>query len=212
MFDSHLLKDLGIVDWGYTEEMSAKSFDRYADWVDKKNHGPLGYLADHRKDLRKSLQSVRSDCKSAVVFLFDYHSTRRALEAIYQRDDYNDLKVASYSLAFNDGDYHLDLTQKLDVLGNFLVNNNTGLEYSFSLDVHPVLERDLAFRAGLGWFGKNSMMISKDNGSFFLIGSLILNQKLDIEKRSVEVDHCGECRACVDACPTDAIDGESRTS
>ena len=69
----------------------------------------------------------------------------------------------------------------------------------------PVLERDLAARAGLGFFGKNSMMISKEHGSFFMLGSLLINKKLKLPLRPYELDHCGSCTACLEVCPTDAI-------
>ena len=84
-------------------------------------------------------------------------------------------------------------------------------DYDISLDVHPVLERDLAYRAGLGWFGKNSMLIHQNFGSYFLIGSLILHEKLDLTQRHLETDHCGNCRRCIDACPTQAILENERT-
>jgi epoxyqueuosine reductase len=73
------------------------------------------------------------------------------------------------------------------------------------------MERDLAYRAGLGWFGKNSMLINKKEGSYFIIGSILLNQSFEMLPEVLDVDHCGQCNACVEACPTQAIDGESRT-
>ena len=85
------------------------------------------------------------------------------------------------------------------------------LEAKFSLDTQPILERDLAYRAGLGWFGKNSMFINKSKGSFFIIGSLLLSEKLPLSKLKNEVDHCGQCTACIDSCPTQAIDPKTRT-
>ena len=70
----------------------------------------------------------------------------------------------------------------------------------------------MAWRAGLGWIGKNSMLIHREHGSFLMLGSLLLNKNLfPDENPIVETDHCGTCRACVDACPTEAIDPDSRT-
>jgi epoxyqueuosine reductase len=73
------------------------------------------------------------------------------------------------------------------------------------------LERDLAFRAGLGWFGKNSMLIHQKEGSYFIIGSILLSEKLPIIISTLDVDHCGHCVACADACPTKAINLNTRT-
>lgn len=211
MFSNKLLKEFNVVDWGYTETLEAQSYNKFDDWVGHNHHGDLGYLADHRKALRSSLTSIYPDCKSAIVFLFDYHSERSGLEKIYKNENYNGLKVASYSIAFGGDDYHKELTRRLSHLGETLKSRFKNLDYKISLDIHPVLERDLAYRSGLGFFGKNSMLISTNHGSFFLIGSLILSQELNLESKNIETDHCGNCTACVDACPTSAIDGESRT-
>jgi epoxyqueuosine reductase len=98
----------------------------------------------------------------------------------------------------------------LNEIGEKLKIDLPELEYKISLDVHPVLERDLAYRSGLGWFGKNSMLINQENGSYTLIGSLLLNQKLELPIKSPASDHCGTCTRCIDACPTNAIDGDMR--
>ena len=74
-----------------------------------------------------------------------------------------------------------------------------------------MLERDLAQRAGLGWFGKNSMIINREFGSYQLIGSLLLNKKLELATKDIETDHCGTCTRCIDACPTNAIHQTERT-
>jgi epoxyqueuosine reductase len=123
----------------------------------------------------------------------------------------NKHQVAGYTLGFEGEDYHQVLKKRLMMIDNFLRTSFKNLESFFTLDVQPVLERDLAYRAGLGWFGKNSMLINQKYGSYFMIGSLLLNQKLPLSQNKVDMDHCGQCTACADACPTDAIDLETRT-
>jgi epoxyqueuosine reductase len=209
-FDENLLKSLGIIDWGYTEEIKAHSFNHYEQWAESDHSGSLHYLQDHRKDLRKDLTCVQEGAQSAFVFLFDYHGARLGLEELKSQPGYNNLKLASYTVGFDNADYHVDLNERLKKLGELLKEHH-GADYTVCLDTKPVLERDLAYRAGLGWFGKNSMLISKNHGSFFLIGSLVANKTFDIQKKEAEVDHCGKCRACVEACPTQAIDEKSRT-
>ncbi len=189
------LQSMQIVDWSYTEEDKPKTFDDYSSWVDRKLHGELGYLADHRKDLRQSISSFYPPFKSSLVFLFDYTPAAKK-----NKEDDNH-SFAAYTLGFDGMDYHYWIKDKLESLAKLL-----GLkEYSFSIDAQPVLERDLAYRSGLGWFGKNSMLINKNHGSFFLISAIFLDQKLDLTTRTLDVDHCGTCTRCIDACPTDAI-------
>lgn len=204
--DPKLLEESKVVDWGYTEELRPRSFDTYLKWVEDGCHGPLKYLEDERRLKRESLKEVYPECESALVFLFTYIDAKK-----YELEQNPKNKIASYTIGFEDQDYHFWIKEKLDILGQELSKKFEGLEYKFSLDVHPVLERDLAFRSGLGWFGKNSMLINKEHGSYTLIGSLLLNQKLDIQTSNLEVDHCGNCTRCIDACPTNAIDPVKRT-
>jgi len=212
VFSQKLLDQFNVVDWAYTEKLSSLSFDRYEHWVESGDHGSLKYLADHRKDLRKNLDRVYPGAKSACVFLFSYEHVLQSIKDIKKSEDYNGLSIASYALAYEGEDYHFILKDYLEKLGNHIQKKHPELSFKISLDAHPVLERDLAYRSGLGFFGKNSMLISKEHGSFFLIGSLILDKTVANQKnRSLEVDHCGSCRACIDACPTDAIDEASRT-
>lgn len=205
MIAPELLQELGIVDWGYTEEHLPKSFERYDQWVGLGNHGALNYLADHRKDIRNDLKKLWPEFQSAIVFLFSYRPAKKWLM------ENNRHEIASYALGFGGEDYHHALKRSLQRVLDELKNEHADLEGFFSLDAQPVMERDLAFRAGLGWFGKNSMLINKSEGSYFIIGSLLLNKKLPFETRPLDTDHCGQCRACIEACPTLAIDEETRT-
>lgn len=200
--DSEFLKECKIVDWAYTEELRPKTYEYYLEWVAKDLHGPLKYLSDERKDKRKSLDEVYPGATGALVFLFDYRPAKNLLNST---DPTN--KIAAYTLGFEGQDYHLWIREKLESIAK----NLELTDYGVSLDVHPVLERDLAFRSGLGWFGKNSMIINREFGSYFLIGSLILKEKLSLNTKPIEPDHCGNCTRCIDACPTDAIIAQTRT-
>lgn len=203
ILNASLLKELGVLDWGYTEDPTPASYSRYETWVHEQNHAPLNYLSDHRKDLRSDLRSVYPEFRSALVFLFSYQEAKKWML------DHNEHSVAAYALGFEGEDYHRALKHRLQrILSSLEIE---GLEAFQVLDAQPVLERDLAFRAGLGWFGKNSMLINRREGSYFIIGSLLLNKTLPIESPLLDTDHCGQCRVCVDACPTSAIDIETRT-
>lgn len=203
--DIETLNSLGIIDWGYTEESKPLSFQKYDEWVTKGLSHPLNYLQDHRKNLRTDLKLVYPEFKSALVFLFSYQPAKKWMI------DHEKHQVAGYSMGFGGEDYHSALKRRLELITQRLELVSPNLRSFISLDAQPILERDLALRAGLGWFGKNSMIINQKEGSYFIIGSLLLNQTLQIEKAQVDIDHCGQCNACVEACPTGAIDGETRT-
>jgi len=211
LFDKDLLEKLSLRKVGYSELSEPLSYDKYVKWVEKGNHEPLNYLADHRKDLRSDLKEYFPEFKSALVFAFDYSGKKKALDEFYQSDQSNGLKISSYVFGFDGADYHLELRDRMNSILDVLKQSHPDISASYTLDMHPVLERDLAHKSGLGWFGKNSMLINREFGSFFMIGSLLLDQTLDIETESLETDHCGNCTACVEACPTDAIDVENRT-
>ena len=205
------LKQYGVVDYGYTENLIPSSLVRFNQWVEKNDHIPLNYLADERKIKRESLIHYWSETQSALVFLFSYHQSHVDLQHLYQNNNnWNGLKLASFTMGFDGLDYHEVLKKNLLEIGE-KIKNDFGVEYKFVLDTHPVLERDLAFRAGLGWFGKNSMLISQKHGSFVMIGSLLLNKKISLLTKQTNLDHCGQCQKCVEACPTNAIDAETRT-
>lgn len=200
-----------VCNWGYVEDPVATSFSSYHRWVAREWEGPLAYLKGERMEKRRDIRSFYPEFRSALVFLFSYAREQKSLGHFYGGPSSNGLRIAGYALGFGGRDYHKSLREELGRLGKGLAQTYPGLSYRCSLDVHPVLERDLAYRAGLGWFGKNSMLISRHSGSFFLIGALLLDRTLPYEVKPREVDHCGHCRRCVDSCPTGAIDPETRT-
>ncbi|MBA2403610.1 MAG: DUF1730 domain-containing protein, partial [Bdellovibrionales bacterium] len=161
--------------------------------------------SDHRKNLRRDLKNIYPEFQSALVFLFSYQEAKKWLL------ENNRHQVAAYSLGFEGQDYHYVLKERLNSIFSTLKTSNPELGHFLALDTQPILERDLAFRSGLGWFAKNSMLINQKEGSYFIIGSLLLNQKLNLAAPVLDIDHCGQCTACIDACPTKAIDGETRT-
>lgn len=199
------LSSLDVLDWGYTEEARPRTFPQYLQWTEKGLHGPLGYLADHRRELRSDLRNVYPEFQSALVFLFGYQATKKWMLENERHE------VAGHALGFGGEDYHYALKRRLLAIFEKIKEGDQELQRFISLDIQAVLERDLALRAGLGWFGKNSMLINQKHGSYFIIGSLLLNKKLPLGPVPVDVDHCGRCLNCVEACPTQAIDPYTRT-
>ncbi|PIK16724.1 QueG-associated DUF1730 domain-containing protein [Halobacteriovorax sp. JY17] len=211
VLNSENLKKFGIVDWGVTSDPRPITWKYYFDWVNKGLNGILKYLEGERRDKREDIRNYFPEFESAIVFQFSYAKKKFELDKFYESEKSNGLKIASYVLGFDGVDYHFKLRDALDSIGEQLRELDPALQFKLSLDTQPILERDLAYRAGLGWFGKNSMFISKKEGSFFILGSLLLSKNYSLAEKEPETDHCGQCTRCADACPTDAIDLESRT-
>lgn len=197
------LQAMQIVDWAYSEDLTPKTYVHFKNWVSQDGHGPLSYLSDHRADIRKDIKSFFPEAKSSLCFLFDYRNAR------VSKSGKN--KIASYVTGFDDQDYHHWIGEKLNVIGDKILSLKHATEFKISLDIHPVLERDVAYRSGLGWFGKNSMLINQKLGSFQLIGTIFLDNTISLKSSPIVSDHCGNCTACIDACPTEAINGDKRS-
>jgi epoxyqueuosine reductase len=175
---------VGIARLGPAE--TAASFDA---WLDRAYEGEMTYMsrgAAKRRDSRLPFPAA----KSAIVVGMDYGGREPAGPvARYARgDDYHDVMLDRLN----------SLHRRLEEAVGARV---AGKAY---VDTGPILERDLARRAGLGWFGKNTMLINPRRGSFFFLGELLVD--LDLEPDApFATDHCGTCRRCLDACPTGAL-------
>ena len=167
----------------------AETSGAFEDWVSKGYAGEMGYLprgAEKRRDTRAPFPGA----VSALVVALDYGGSEPSGPvARYARGD----------------DYHEIMWAKLDSLHEWIEEEVghpvAGKSY---VDTGPVLERDLARRAGLGWFGKNTNLVNPQRGSFFFIGSLLLGMDLEPDP-PFEADRCGTCTRCLDACPTNAF-------
>ncbi|MCJ7630303.1 MAG: tRNA epoxyqueuosine(34) reductase QueG, partial [Longimicrobiales bacterium] len=182
----------------------------FREWIDRGFHGEMGYLA--RPDAvsrREDLSGTMDTAQSVVVMTQDY----------YQEDppgipgDLSRGVVARYARG---QDYHDVIKGRLQELlgwireqgrGRGLAQDVQGFAY---VDTGPILERELGMRAGLGWFGKNTMLIQPRHGSYFFLGLLLLDLPLPVDP-SFGADHCGSCRACLDACPTGALLGRDES-
>ncbi len=174
----------GIVRLGPAE--SAPLFEQ---WLTNGYAGGMTYLA-RGAGKRADSRSVYANAKSAVVVGMNYGGTAPAGPvARYARGD----------------DYHDVMTQRLRALHAWL-SSETGRDIGGKayVDTGPILERDLARKAGLGWFGKNTMLVNPELGSFFFIGALLIDLELEPDA-PFEADQCGTCTRCLDACPTEAF-------
>jgi epoxyqueuosine reductase len=194
-------RSLGFDLVGVTDVVSSEQVECLRTWLDRGFHGEMAYLARsdglaRRKDLTLTLEGVRS---VVVVGQNYFHEDPDGVPS-----DPGRAVVARYARGL---DYH-------DVIKNGLGTLHGWLEEELGrpvggrvyVDTGPILEREMAQRAGLGWFGRNTMLIHPRLGSYFFLGVLLLRLALEGDERFVE-DRCGSCSRCLVACPTEALLG-----
>jgi epoxyqueuosine reductase len=183
---------LGFIACGITDLSPTPHADAFDRWLAKGYAGTMRYL--HRQ-ARKRKEPALIDPRAAraIVVLDNYYSTDRPDDRVAPR-------VAKYARG---EDYHRATIARLDTVADFLRRGGARYARSFT-DAGPVPERELAQRAGLGWIGKNTMLLRPGSGSWFFIGSIFTDLPLPVDT-PFEADHCGSCTRCLDACPTNAF-------
>lgn len=165
---------------------------RLEEWLKRGYQGKMSYLENHF-DKRLDPTLLVQGAKSVISLLYNY----------YPKEDLaneSNLKVAKYAYG---EDYHLVIKDKLKDLIHQLQEKIGDINGRAFVDSAPVMERVWAQRSGLGWIGKNSLLLNKELGSFFFLAELIVD--IELENDGPVKDYCGTCTACMDACPTDAI-------
>lgn len=165
---------------------------RLEEWLNQNNHGQMAYMANHFEK-RVDPTLLVPGAKSVISLLYNYHNPQ-------QQTDPDAPKIAQYAYG---QDYHHVLKSKLRVLMDSIQETIGAVEGRAFVDSAPVLERDWARRSGIGWVGKNTLLIHPKAGSYFFLAELIID--LDLAPDGPIKDYCGTCTRCIDACPTEAI-------
>jgi epoxyqueuosine reductase len=200
---------LGFIACGITSLEPLPRAEELDRWLTSGFAGNMRYLhrqAKKRKDPRKAdLEAVR-----AIVVLENYwstddtdskaDSTDASVQSSVESVKSSSPRIARYARG---EDYHRVTRARLELLADFLRAHGAKAARAY-VDTGPIAERELAIRAGLGWSGKNTMLIRPGVGSWFFIGSVLTDLTLAIDQ-PFETDHCGSCTRCLDACPTNAI-------
>lgn len=167
---------------------------RLREWLARNFHGRMDYMArdpEMRADPRRLMESTRS----VVCVALNYYRPEKHVE------DPAIGKISRY--AWGD-DYHDVLRDKLKTLLEWIREREPAVEGRICVDSAPMMDKAWAARAGLGWIGKHTNLITKRHGSWVFLGELLLSIDLDYDS-DIEPDHCGKCTACIEACPTGAI-------
>ena len=167
---------------------------RLNEWLARGHHGEMRWMA---RDVHKRIdpREIFPSARSVVVVALNYFTPHQ-----HQQNPATG-KVSRY--AWGD-DYHDVVKEKLASLLEWIKDQEPGAEGKVCVDIQPVMDKAWAVRAGLGWLGKHSNVITQEHGSWVFIGELLLNLELEHDRERVE-DHCGTCTLCIDACPTAAI-------
>jgi epoxyqueuosine reductase len=189
-------RQLGFILAGVTTPEPPAHYSTFEHWLAQGQHGTMDYLASDRSRTRRANpREILPECQSILVLATPYSPPDPE-----SRGDGGE--VASY--AWGD-DYHDVLPARMKELVKFIEEQvGSSVENRWYTDTGPILERDLAQRAGLGWIGKNTCLINPKRGSYFLLSEILLDLALEPDSPLV-TDHCGTCRRCIEACPTDCI-------
>lgn len=185
---------LGFSLFGVTSSEPPVHFDIFKNWLERGFHGEMAYLS--RSDtLKKRMdpKQILEDCCSIIVLGMNYPSSE---------ENKTDLAISSYAKG---ADYHRIISERMKQLISFIEKKaNRNISAVLCADSTPILERELAQRAGLGWIGRNSCLISPSQGSFFFLAESLINIPLPISE-PFKHDYCGKCHQCIEACPTGCI-------
>jgi len=172
--------------------VSPPGFHPLIEWISNGYHADMEWI-ERRKDAYEHPNGVMQNTRSVIVVALNYHN---------QDSPENDFRISRY--AHGSEDYHSVLKRRLKTLIKSLQAAAPDERTRAVVDTAPLLERDFARLAGIGWFGKNTMLISREIGSWFFIGALLTTAELVYDK-PFEGDFCGSCDKCLQACPTNAF-------
>lgn len=188
---------LGFQQIGITDVDLTLAEQRLQYWLERGFQGTMSYLSQHGSKRSHPEQLVPGTVR-VISARMDYLPVNAEIDLAL--NDPARAYISRYALG---RDYHKVLRQRLKQLAQQLASDQAATQYRVFTDSAPVLEKPLAEKAGLGWIGKHTNLINKQAGSWFFLGEIYTNIPLPIDTPAV--NHCGQCRACLDICPTQAI-------
>jgi len=192
---------LGFLLAGVTTPDPPPHLSAFENWLAQERHASMDYLASDRSRARRAdPRLILPECKSILVLALPYPNPKTAPV----KENVNGIEGQIAAYAWGD-DYHLAIPERLQALVDF-IEKQVGHSFPnrWYTDTGPILERDLAQRAGLGWIGKNTCLINPRHGSYFLLAEILLDIELEPDP-PFQTDQCGTCTRCIEACPTECI-------
>ena len=182
---------VGVTKAGATSEVGG----RLDQFLSMGRHGDMDWLVE-KSDRRRHPNALWPEARSIIMLGLNYGPDENP---ILRREHFGEGNISVYAAR---KDYHVVVKKRLKALARWL-QSNAGGELKVFVDTAPVMEKPLAQAAGLGWQGKHSNLVSREFGSWLFLGCIFTTLTLPFDE--VEVDHCGECRRCIDICPTQAF-------
>lgn len=190
--------ELGFQDVGISDIDLAEAEDRLNEWLAKKFHGTMAYMQRHGSKRSRPDELVPGTLRVISVRMDYLPEMQDASKKLLDHD--SRAYISRYALG---RDYHKLIRKRLAKLARRIEQRVGDFGYRVFVDSAPVLEKPLAQKAGLGWIGKHTNLINRNDGSWFFLGELYTDLPLPVDL--AEHSHCGSCVACLDVCPTDAI-------
>lgn len=187
--------ELGFVLSGVAAAAQPQRYHSFLQWLDAGYAGQMLYL-ETRRDAYASPQSILDGCSTLLMLGFAYRTVEPA------EVEPGSGRVARY--AWGEPDYHDHILERLKALAQWLLQQHPTARARGVVDTAPLLEREFAEAAGLGWVGKNTLLLNRQWGSYFFLAALLTDLPLRVDPPQTQ-GYCGTCRACLDACPTQAF-------
>jgi epoxyqueuosine reductase len=189
-------KELGFQTMGVVAAVEAKGYERFEHWLSLGYGGTMDYLSNRRQAYRHP-NSVLDGVQSIVMFAISY---KKPVNSNSLPNQFG--RVASYAVAPQD--YHDTIHERLKTIQAAIHEYFPAVQTRGVVDTAPLLEREYAQLAGLGWVGKNTLLLNRELGSYFFLAALLVDVKIPTDD-PFATDHCGSCTACLEACPTKAF-------
>ena len=199
MIDKIRLKalEIGFIGIGFSKPVKPLFFDEFRIWVKSGGNAGMSWM-ERNMDIREDPVKLLSGCNTIISLAYPYPNEKPSTK--------DGFTLARYSTPDED-DYHIRLKDKCRELTAFLKSLFNGSKSRIMVDSAPILERSFAYSSGIGFIGKNNMLIIPGYGSYFYLAEILTTESLDIPVVEPIKDLCGSCSRCINSCPTGALGG-----
>ncbi len=192
-------KEIGFDACGVSLPAPLEHYNEFLKWIKEGKAGDMDYLVN-TPERRKSPAKLYPEVQSIISCILNYYQGK-----LPDTKNNNKGKVSRYALG---KDYHKVVKKMLIKLLKFIKSIESSADGKVYVDTGAIMEKEIAVKAGLGWIGKNSLLVNPEFGSYLFIGEILLNIYLPPDKPITE--RCKDCRLCIDACPTGALEGNRK--